>query len=518
MKILACVKASPDWDKVLETDWANFAPEEDILYAETVFNCFDESALELALRLKESALAVGEECVCNVATVGRDLSAPLAETLFAVGFDDVTVLEAACEYNSREVANHLAVYAQREGCDVIITGSQAGRADTGTVPLWLARRLGLTPLCEICDLAFDEDGLRVQQLQTDGLWERRITTPALLLVGNSPAVLRAVSLRTRLQAKGKRAQLQPMDVADTPQPRLILPERGRVCSMLHPHNGHRPAAPVGEIAELLIKEQLSDIGNTGRSTDDFITDNKHGVVKYDAADISPKTIAALVQDYKQRQPDCVILPDTAYGRALAVSLADETGCALATGLYRLRLGETALCDKRVCSSHLIWQRELAYPLACTFSGQLNIQTVRLPKGGRPHWLLGERMLQPPCFSSLDNSRMVVVCGAGMGNKDNCQKARQLAANLGAGFGLTRPAALNGWGAAAEIVGQSGSSIAPSLCITLGVSGASAFMVGIEGAGKVIAVSTDKRALIYKNANLGIAVDAPALVDALLNRL
>ncbi|MEG1436307.1 MAG: FAD-binding protein, partial [Oscillospiraceae bacterium] len=100
----------------------------------------------------------------------------------------------------------------------------------------------------------------------------------------------------------------------------------------------------------------------------------------------------------------------------------------------------------------------------------------------------------------------------------CDKVRELAKKIGAGFGLTRPVALNGWGSTSEIIGQSGKIISPSICLALGTAGAGAFLVGIEGAKKIIAVNTDSNALIFKNADIGIKMDAIKFVDAMIQVL
>ena len=106
----------------------------------------------------------------------------------------------------------------------------------------------------------------------------------------------------------------------------------------------------------------------------------------------------------------------------------------------------------------------------------------------------------------------------MGNRVNCELARTLAQRLGGGFGLTRAAALSGWGEPAEIVGQSGAAIAPKVCLVLGASGAGAFAAGIEKAACVVAVNTDEKALIFRHADVGVIADAPLAIRALLDAL
>lgn len=165
---------------------------------------------------------------------------------------------------------------------------------------------------------------------------------------------------------------------------------------------------------------------------------------------------------------------------------------------------------------------LAFPAVVTLSGKLpeSVDIISDPTQEKYelNGLQWEKQLETSVQSGLSNPELVIVCGWGMGSRENCDKARILADRLGAGFGLTRPAALNGWGRPEEIVGQSGEKIVPRVCLVLGASGGGAFAVGIEGAGRIIAVNTDKNALIFRHADVGITQDAASLVDALLEEI
>ena len=55
MNLVVCFKMLPDPDRILREDFQNFQLGSDLAYAGSVPNCFDASALELALQLKEQA-------------------------------------------------------------------------------------------------------------------------------------------------------------------------------------------------------------------------------------------------------------------------------------------------------------------------------------------------------------------------------------------------------------------------------------------------------------------------------
>ena len=61
MKILGCFKIVPDLDLIAEEDWtADDRLRVDTGYAKLLWNCFDEGALEMMLKLSD--LSEGSDC------------------------------------------------------------------------------------------------------------------------------------------------------------------------------------------------------------------------------------------------------------------------------------------------------------------------------------------------------------------------------------------------------------------------------------------------------------------------
>lgn len=525
MNILVCFKIVPDWERVLERDWENFTPGSDIAYAGLALNCFDETALELGLRLKEEAIAQGRACRCVAVTAGVLPPEGIVQTLYAAGYDEVAVLAGqGPEFCPEETAKQLAAWATPQNFDVVLAGSAAGMADTGTLPFYLAGALNIPVLAEASDVALCDDGIAAHCQNAGGLWRWVAATPLLVTAGNSTAVLRAVTLKARLGAKGRHA----VQVAAPPQnsacapPKLSRPKRARHCRML-------PEAGADALAAALL-EELAQAGTGGHNppvAQGFVLPKNIKAVTYRLE--RPHTPATefelnwLLQDWQNRKPGIAFLPGTPKGRQLAAQLATKAGAACAVGVCRLKADEHFVTVwAKACSSNLEWERQLELPVILTLAqgAPKGVLEVTLPPEGitRPGWLAAEQLVEVPAGASLQNQKLIVACGAGMGSRKACDEARQLANLLGAGFGLTRAALLSGWGRAEELIGQSGVLTAPESCLVLGAAGAGAFMVGIENATQVIAVNRDSGALIFNGADIGLHTDAPALVEALIKLL
>lgn len=509
MKILVSFKVVPQWDRILEEDWAHFTPNSDIAYAGAGFNCFDESALELGLRIKDSLAVRGETASCTAVSLGRTLSGQLVQSLYAAGYDRVILLKGEnLEFCPQAVAKELSAFARDEDYDLILTGAAAGMADTGTVPALLAAELGLPFLPECGDISAgtgDEISATVQGVQ--GLWKCTAKLPLAVSVGNSSAMLRAVSLKTRLAASGKACEIiETRALAqNVVSPVLHRPDSDRSCKMLD-------GGP-GEVLELISagkeeSEQRSAVGGG----------------------FPPKTVAffwpereqwnlsglfeELLQCCRREKPQLTMLPNTAAGRALAARLALEEGLPCFIG-GEIR-GEIVL--RTVCASNLVLEEPFHLPAVITVAAPPPGTSVTelLPKNSSDR--ISARLETPQSPGKLTTAPLVILCGLGMGSPEACSKARELAKMLGAGFGLTRPAALNGWGDAREIVGQSGCELDPKACLVLGASGAAAFLAGFASAEKIIAVNKNPDALIFRRADYGICSDAPTFVSKLIEVL
>lgn len=109
-------------------------------------------------------------------------------------------------------------------------------------------------------------------------------------------------------------------------------------------------------------------------------------------------------------------------------------------------------------------------------------------------------------TGLNEADIVLVVGQGAKSKDNVKALHKISKSFGAEFGASRPVVMNAWTGMERLVGVSGASISPELCIAAGVSGSRVFSVGIENSELIIAINTDKHAQIFQMADVGVVGD------------
>ncbi len=119
---------------------------------------------------------------------------------------------------------------------------------------------------------------------------------------------------------------------------------------------------------------------------------------------------------------------------------------------------------------------------------------------------------------LSDSDLIFACGRGLNKKEEIAGLQKVAQAFGGQVGCSRPVFMDGLLGAENLVGMSGHLCSPSLCLTIGVSGAAAFLVGIQKSRKMIAVNTDEKAPIFSCCDIGIIGDGSRILNELLKRL
>jgi electron transfer flavoprotein alpha subunit len=147
----------------------------------------------------------------------------------------------------------------------------------------------------------------------------------------------------------------------------------------------------------------------------------------------------------------------------------------------------------------------------TADGELTLPQVRIV----------DRVTADAVAAPIEEARIIVAGGRGVGGPDGFRVVEELANALGGAVGATRAAVDSGWIPYAQQIGQTGKIVKPALYLALGISGAIQHKVGMQTAGTIVAVNRDPDAPIAEFADLVVIGDlfevAPALLAALRAR-
>jgi electron transfer flavoprotein alpha/beta subunit len=219
--LLVCFKTAYNLDDVTAEEWNLCLQDgQNPVFLKKALCAYDESALELALRLADGARERGEDAELTALTIDDELPELTVKNLFAVGYSHVNYVPCAEDLRFRpDLTAALirgCVRRAGDGFDLILTGQQANVGDNGQTHLLTAEALGLPCVLNVTDASYEKYGLRVFSLVDEGVLEQTLTGRAVLGVGNAlHPYLRVATLRERMSASQKNA----LEIS----PELLLP-------------------------------------------------------------------------------------------------------------------------------------------------------------------------------------------------------------------------------------------------------------------------------------------------------
>jgi len=152
----------------------------------------------------------------------------------------------------------------------------------------------------------------------------------------------------------------------------------------------------------------------------------------------------------------------------------------------------------------------------TRKGEIIIEQANISQMDLPLEILKEHKQAKKV--DLKAERIIVAGGAGVGSKDNFQMIWDLANCLGGAPGATRAAVDLGFINHDHQIGQTGTTVRPSLYIAVGISGAIQHQAGMSDSQKIIAINNDPDAPIFQVAHYKIVGNLNDVVPKMIKAI
>jgi electron transfer flavoprotein alpha subunit len=271
-----------------------------------------------------------------------------------------------------------------------------------------------------------------------------------------------------------------------------------------------------------VGEKAGDLGRYG--ADAVFVGESEALARY-----SPEGYCAVLVSFVEGHGcDAAVFPATSLGKDLAPRVAARLGVGYANECTALEVegGEVVAVRPRYAGK--VVAREGFAGKPAILSVRANVFTPKeSPKAGAVQPLdvsmaqadFGAvvKEIRAAAGAKLDVGEAPVVISGGRGLKDpeNFKLLEDLAAAFGnAAVGASRAVVDAGWRPHAEQVGQTGTTVAPSLYIAIGISGAIQHLAGMRTARYIVAINKDPEAPIFKVADYGIVGDLFEIVPRL----
>ena len=119
---------------------------------------------------------------------------------------------------------------------------------------------------------------------------------------------------------------------------------------------------------------------------------------------------------------------------------------------------------------------------------------------------------------LEDADIIVSGGRGLGKPENFGLIEELAREMGAAVGSSRPPVDEGWISYPHQVGQTGKTVCPRLYIACGISGAVQHLAGMQTSDVIVAINDDPNAPIFEVATYGIVGDLFKVVPMMIDKI
>lgn len=284
--------------------------------------------------------------------------------------------------------------------------------------------------------------------------------------------------------------------------------------------GRKLADELGvELRALVLGTQLEDVGKkivTFGADKVYIVD--HPLIGEYYSDVYVEVITKVCQ---QLNPSIVLLAQTNFGYDLAPRISFRLGGQISTGCTELNIDPESklLMQTRPVfggNANAVMVTKGIYPQIVTIRprsapaaepdearhGEVIGLDIQIDESVKSYKII-RRIKEEAAGIKLENAKIVVAGGRGLGDNNGFGLLWELANLLGGTVGATMPPCKYGWISPDLEIGQTGKIIASDIYITVAISGAPQHIAGCLGAKIIVAVNSDPEANIFKVADYGV---------------
>jgi len=237
-------------------------------------------------------------------------------------------------------------------------------------------------------------------------------------------------------------------------------------------------------------------------------------------------IPSLINLIKEQKPNLVLVETSRKGRLVAAALAAALGTSVLADAAEIKVDDGIVTRRMVYggAAYRTLRSKAPIVVAGVSAGAYeaaetgkagNVVDVPYVSPARQVKCL-ERKVKAGEQVNLHAAKRIVAVGRGFEAQEELKLAEQLAAIIGAEVACTRPIAEEEkWMDKSRYIGVSGLMLKPDLYVGIGISGQVQHMVGVSPARTIVAINSDKNAIIFKQCDYGIVGDLKQVLPALI---
>ncbi|WP_432403548.1 electron transfer flavoprotein subunit alpha/FixB family protein [Wukongibacter sp. M2B1] len=289
-----------------------------------------------------------------------------------------------------------------------------------------------------------------------------------------------------------------------------------------------------ELTAVLLGNDLDKVSNDLVSYGaDKVLKVEHELLYTYTTDAYTKVIADIILE---RKPEIVLIGATTIGRDLGPRIAGRVGTGLTADCTKLEIDET---DGKLLQTRPAFGGNLMATIICP-KNRPQMSTVRPGVMEKAHYDKNRNGIVEAISPSLEendiiakvidvvksskkkagliDANIIVSGGRGLGNKDGFELIEAFAEKLGGTVGSSRAAVDSGWIDHSHQVGQTGTTVRPTIYIACGISGAIQHLAGMSESDCIVAINKNPEAPIFNVAHYGIVGDLYEIIPAIMESI